>query len=68
MGLLGHVPREGNRRDAYTVLVRRPEKKSHVQEVGVDGKIILICVLKKLDGETWTELIWLRIGTGGGLL
>jgi len=24
--------------------------------------------LKKWDGDAWTGLIWLRIGTGGGLL
>ena len=24
--------------------------------------------LKKWDGEAWTGLIWLRIGTGGGRL
>jgi hypothetical protein len=25
-------------------------------------------IFKKLDGEAWTGLVWLRIGTGGGLL
>jgi hypothetical protein len=25
-------------------------------------------IVKKWDGEEWTGLIWLRIGTGGGLL
>ena len=25
-------------------------------------------IFKKWDGGTWTGLIWLRIGTGGGLL
>jgi hypothetical protein len=25
-------------------------------------------VFKKWDGKAWTGLIWLRIGTGGGLL
>ena len=30
------------------------------------GKLKMI--LKDLDGEAWTGLIWLRIGTGGGLL
>jgi hypothetical protein len=24
--------------------------------------------IQKWDGEAWTGLIWLRIGTGGGLL
>jgi hypothetical protein len=34
---------------------------------GVDGRITFKCILKNLNG-TWTELIGLRIGTGGGLL
>jgi hypothetical protein len=34
----------------------------------VDGKIILKLILKKWEGEAWTGLIWLRIGTGGGRL
>ena len=32
---------------------------------GVDGRIILRCILKNWDGE-WTGLIRLRIGTGRG--
>jgi hypothetical protein len=27
-----------------------------------------IKIFKKWDGRVWTVLIWLRIGTGGGLL
>jgi len=33
---------------------------------GVDGRIILIWTFRKWDVGTWTGLIWLRIGTGGG--
>jgi hypothetical protein len=36
--------------------------------VGVDGRIILKWTLKRLGVGTQTGLIWLRIGTGGGLL
>jgi hypothetical protein len=35
---------------------------------GVDEGIILKRIFKKWDGETWTGLIWLRFGTGNGLL
>jgi hypothetical protein len=39
----------------------------HLGDPGVDGRIILKCILKKWD-VAWTELSWLRIGTRGGLL
>jgi hypothetical protein len=39
-------------------------EEDHLEDVDVDGRIIL----KKWDGEAWTGLIWLRIGTGGGRL
>jgi hypothetical protein len=36
--------------------------------VGVDWRIIIKWIFKKWDGGAWTGLIWLRIGTVGGLL
>jgi len=35
---------------------------------GSDGAIILKYALHKQDGRAWIEVIWLRIGTGDGLL
>jgi hypothetical protein len=42
--------------------------RDHFEDLGVDGGGILKWTLKRWDEEAWTELIWLRIGTGGGLL
>ena len=40
-------------------------KKSWKTQV-VDGRIILRWIFRKRDMGAWTELSWLRIGTGGG--
>jgi hypothetical protein len=43
-------------------------EREHLEDLGVDGKIILKLVLKKFHGEAWTGLLWPRVGTGGGRL
>jgi len=41
-------------------------KRDHLEDIGVDGRIILKFILKTWDGEEWTGLMWLRITTGDG--
>jgi hypothetical protein len=50
---------------AYRVLVGRPEGRDYLENQDADGKIILKLIFKNCEGEAWTGLIWLRIGTGG---
>jgi hypothetical protein len=42
------------------------EESDNLEDLGVDGRILKLG-FKKWEGA-WTGLIWLRIGTGGGLL
>jgi hypothetical protein len=64
MSWAGHVTRMGRRE----VLVGKPEGKSHWGNPGVDGRIILRWIFRKLEGVMGTRWSWLGIGTGGGHL
>jgi hypothetical protein len=43
-------------------------EKDHLEDPGVDVRIILRWIFRKWNGGAWIGLIWLRIGTGGGHL
>ena len=43
----GHVARLGESRGVYRVLVGQPEGKSHLEDPGVDGRIILRRIFRK---------------------
>jgi hypothetical protein len=41
-------------------------ERDHLEDLGLDGKRMLIWNFKIWDGKAWTGLTWIRIGTGGG--
>jgi len=64
----GHVARMGERRGAFRILVRKPEKTRPLEDSGLGVSVILRWIFGKWDVGAWTRLIWLRIGTVGGRL
>jgi len=44
--------------------VGKHDGKSHLVNLGVDGRII---DLQEVEWKAWIGFIWLRMGTGGGL-
>jgi hypothetical protein len=58
----------GEMRYAYTNLVRKSEWNGPLEELGIDGRIILERILGKWDGRLWTGYISLRIRTTDGFL
>jgi hypothetical protein len=52
----------------YRGFAGKPERKNHLEDPGVDGRIILRWIFRKWDVRAWTGLMWLRTGIGGGPL
>jgi hypothetical protein len=57
----------GERKRAHRVLVEKPERKMPLGTSRRRWKDNIKMDLKSV-GRAWTGLIWLGIGTGGGLL
>jgi hypothetical protein len=64
----GSAARIGEKRNAYGVLVGKPEGRNRWEDQDIGGWIILGWILGRWDWAMWTGLVWLRIGTDGELL
>jgi len=42
--------------------------RDHLEDIGVDGTIILEWILEKYGAKVWTGYIWISVGTSAGLL
>jgi hypothetical protein len=68
MRLAGHVARIGEKRNAYRILVGKPEGR---RPLGTPRRRWVDNIKMNLREIGWNGiigLIWLRIGTNGGLL
>jgi hypothetical protein len=59
----GHVALMGKKRNAYTILVKKPEVKRPLR-IRSRGRVDNI-KMDLRDGAVCTGFIWLRIGTSG---
>jgi hypothetical protein len=64
----GHVAGMGDRRGAYRVSVGKPEEKRPFAKPSCRWEDKINMDLQEVGWEAWTRMMWLRIGTGGGLL
>jgi len=58
------------KRNAYRILVRKPESKNNFDDLRVDDRTVLIWILKKHDETASIRLIGIsfRVGTSARLL
>jgi len=63
----GHVAHIGERRGYTRFWSGNVRERDHLEDPGVDGKIIFRLIFRKWDVGLWTVSIWLRIRTGGEL-
>jgi hypothetical protein len=68
MRWVGHVARMGEKTGAYRILVGRPEGRQPLGRPRQRLEDNIEMDLEEVGWGTWTRLIWLRMGTGGGFL
>ena len=64
----GHVLYVGGKRKQQHTGLQNLRERNHLEDLGVDGIIILKWIFKNRFGRAWTELIRLRAGASGVLM
>jgi hypothetical protein len=49
-------------------LLENLKARDHLEDLGIDGRIILDCILEKYGRKVWNGFIQLRIQTSGRIL
>jgi hypothetical protein len=62
----GHVARIWEKRVHTGLWWGNLRERNHLEDRGIDGKVIIRWIFRKWGGWAWTGLMWLRIGTGAG--
>jgi hypothetical protein len=62
------VARREEERGVYRVLVGRPKRRNHWEDLDVSGRMTLSWTLGRQGSMGRTRFSWLRIGSSGGLL
>jgi hypothetical protein len=68
MRWVGNVARIGESRGAHKILVGKPEGQRPLGRLRQRWQGNIKMDLEEIEWRACTELIWIRIGTGGGLL
>lgn len=40
----------------------KPKTRNRLEDLGIDGRIVLNCILNKLYRRVWSGSIWMKIG------
>jgi hypothetical protein len=54
------------KRCTYRVMVGNLRERDHLEDLGVDGRVILRWIFRKWNVGVWIRSSWLRIETDGG--
>jgi hypothetical protein len=65
---VGQAARKRKKRVYTEFWWEKLNETSHLQDLRVDGRIILKYILQKYHDKLWIRLLWLRTETCGGLL